>query len=96
MESFYTLTAGITLKEGENTTRKVRKIKRAPYRLEPALTQNHNENEQRLRCLLHFLFQEFRDDLVDHLIGEGADFLLRLRLNRVLHEDWFILGHAER
>jgi hypothetical protein len=42
------------------------------------------------------LFQKLRDDLLNHLIGQGADFLLRLRLNRVLDEDRFVLGHAER
>lgn len=61
-----------------------------------ALTDtDNNKNGQRLRRLLHFLFQQFRNDLPNHVIGQGADFLLRFCLNRVLDENRFVLGHAE-
>jgi hypothetical protein len=48
------------------------------------------------RRLLFFLLKELGDNLVDHLIGQGADFILRLWLNRVLDENGLVLWHAER
>ena len=61
-------------------------------------------NEARCRTLtakrlcrsLDFLFEQFTDDLVDHLVSEGADFFWCFRLNRVLHQNRFVLRHAKR
>jgi len=47
-----------------------------------------------LRRLLHFLFQQFGDDLVDDLIGQRPHFLLGLRLDGVLYENRLVLRHA--
>lgn len=38
-----------------------------------------------LRRLLVFLLQQLCNDLVDHLVSKGADFVLRFRLDGMLH-----------
>ena len=48
-----------------------------------------------LRCLLISLFQQLRNDLIDDLVGQGADFVLSFWLNWMLHQDRLVLGHAQ-
>jgi|GEM_PF-6484140 len=51
---------------------------------------------QLLRRLLHFLFEQFGDDLLDHLIGERADFFGCFGLDRMRDKNRFVLCHAQR
>lgn len=48
-----------------------------------------------LRRSLHFLFEQLANDLINDLIRKCSDLFLRLRLNRVLNENWFVLSHAQ-
>ena len=50
----------------------------------------------RLRCLLHFLFQQFGNDLVDHLIGQRSYLVLGLGLDWVWDQDRIVLRHPQR
>ena len=49
----------------------------------------------RLRCLLHFLFQQLSNDLVDHLIGQRPHLIRELRLDRVRDQNWLVLRHPQ-
>lgn len=45
--------------------------------------------------MLRALFQQFGNDLVDHLIGQCPHLILGLRLDWMLYEDWLVLWHAK-
>lgn len=47
-----------------------------------------------LRRLLHFLLQQFGDDLIDDLIGQRSHFLLGFGLDGMLDENRLVLRHA--
>ena len=49
-----------------------------------------------LRRLLHFLFQQFGNDLVDHLIGQRSYLVLGLGLDGMRHQDRLVLRHPQR
>ena len=44
---------------------------------------------------LRFLLEQLANDLINHLIGECADFFLRLWLDGMLNQNRFVLRHAE-
>ena len=46
-----------------------------------------------LRCLLHFLFEQLSNNLLDHLIGQGSYLIRQLGLNRVWHQNGLVLWH---
>lgn len=48
-----------------------------------------------LRRLLHFLFEQLTNDLINDLIRKRTDFVLGLRLNRMLNKDRLVLRHAQ-
>src|SRR5207245_4779368 len=61
----------------------------------PACAGEGEKSAACLRCLLHFLFQQLGNDLVDHLIGQRPYLIRELRLDRVRHQDRLVLRHPQ-
>lgn len=49
----------------------------------------------RLSSLAFALFQQFSNDLIDDLIGQGADLIFGLGLDGMFDEDRLVLGHTQ-
>ena len=60
----------------------------------PPVREREKKGVARLRCLLHFLFQQLSNDLVDHLIGQRPHLIRELRLDRVRYQNWLVLRHS--
>src|SRR3989442_15955618 len=68
---------------------------REPEFPSPACAGEGEKRRGALRCLLHFLFQQLGNDLVDHQIGQRSHLIRELRLDRVRDQNWLVLRHPQ-